>query len=299
MPYYFFLLTTFFCSSITTAPTFTPISFTSEKFEQQVLAYKPTQREGVTDAQFAQATMILRENVRQTENDPTTFNRADYFNTLVAFLQLQEPTIHIDLALDKFLKSEGSCEYLQEFGKMMDAKVYDPIRTRWNEAKALCPTVKETISTPQEYAQAEGLKEGLLQEIAAISEQDGQYRAGQVDNWAAKQGPLDKQNQVQIDQLYKQHQQYLGKTLVGARFETTMWAVIQHAPIAYMEKYLPVLHQAFLAKELSEGPFRMFLDRYYGLRHGYQLFGSQSSGFGFELADEATRQKIEQQYGLK
>ena len=41
----------------------------------------------------------------------------------------------------------------------------------------------------------------------------------------------------------------------------------------------------------------MFVDRYYGLKYGYQVFGSQS-GFGFELADPKTKEKIENDLGL-
>jgi len=42
----------------------------------------------------------------------------------------------------------------------------------------------------------------------------------------------------------------------------------------------------------------MLIDRFYGLKYGYQIFGSQS-GFGFEMADEETRKKIELKYGIK
>ena len=74
--------------------------------------------------------------------------------------------------------------------------------------------------------------------------------------------------------------------------------MIQHAQVETMGRYLPVVHQAFLSGELAAGPLKMLIDRYYGLKYGYQIFGSQT-GFGFDLADEQTREAILEQYQLE
>ena len=42
----------------------------------------------------------------------------------------------------------------------------------------------------------------------------------------------------------------------------------------------------------------MLIDRFYGSKYGYQVFGSQS-GFGFELADDKKRKEIEIKYGIE
>ena len=77
-----------------------------------------------------------------------------------------------------------------------------------------------------------------------------------------------------------------------------MWAVIQHSNPELMAEYLPIIQDAVKEKELDETPFKMLIDRYYGLKYGYQIFGSQS-GFGFKLADEETRIKIEKKYQIE
>jgi len=77
-----------------------------------------------------------------------------------------------------------------------------------------------------------------------------------------------------------------------------MWAVIQHSNLEMMERYLPVIQKAVKDKELNIVPLKMLIDRFYGLKYGYQIFGSQS-GFGFEMADEKTRKEIELKYGIE
>lgn len=56
----------------------TPL-FTPENFAAEVLTYQPPQRAGVSDSDYDFAKMVLRENIRQTNNDPDAFDRSDYF----------------------------------------------------------------------------------------------------------------------------------------------------------------------------------------------------------------------------
>jgi hypothetical protein len=76
-----------------------------------------------------------------------------------------------------------------------------------------------------------------------------------------------------------------------------MWSVIQHSNPEMMEKYLPIVNKAVENNDLDKTPLKMLIDRYYGLKYGYQIFGSQN-GFGFKMADDETRNKIIKQYGI-
>jgi hypothetical protein len=102
-----------------------------------------------------------------------------------------------------------------------------------------------------------------------------------------------------IDALYKKYETYIGRSLVGKKFENVMWAVIQHSNIDMMERYLPVIKKAVTDKEIEVGPLKMLIDRFYGLKYGYQIFGSQGEGFGFKLADEKTKNEIKIMYGIE
>lgn len=138
----------------------------------------------------------------------------------------------------------------------------------------------------------------LVSLIISVAESDVKYRRGSIPNWYAKQKPLDAKNQSIIDSLYEVHQTYVGRSLVGDKYEYVMWSVIQHSNLETMEKYLPVLAKAVKEEELGLIPFKMLLDRYHGLKFGYQIYGTQR-GFDFGRADEETKQEIERKYGIE
>jgi len=107
----------------------------------------------------------------------------------------------------------------------------------------------------------------------------------------------DLKNQKPIDSLYNIHKTHLGSSLVGEKYKSIMWLVIQHSNVKMMEKYLPIIHQAVQNNELGEGPLKMLIGRFYGLKYGYQIFGSQS-GFNFKDDDKATSDAIKKKYNL-
>jgi hypothetical protein len=274
-------------------------SFTTAGFEAQALAYQPEQRPDVSDKSFEFGKMVLGETVRQTENDPKAFNRADYFNILVALISLQEPEKDVRLAWQKFLSSEGHCEYLIDPG--MKASFFKKprpsfIKEGWNKATAAClenGAEPEDHPAPEAYASKNGLNSSLLKRIADISDDDQRYRKGDYDS--AKQTPLDRKNERLINQLYDQYGSYLGTTLVGKAYNSVMWSVIQHSRLATMERYLPVIHKAVQAGELPETPLRMLIDRIHANKTGKQVFGSQG---GVPLLPESERKEIMKQFGI-
>lgn len=77
-----------------------------------------------------------------------------------------------------------------------------------------------------------------------------------------------------------------------------MWTVIQHSNTEMMEEYLPIIQNAVNEKGLDEGALKMTIDRYYGLKYGFHVFGSKT-GFGLELADDKMKKEIELKYGIE
>jgi len=275
--------------------------FTTAEFESQALAYSPIQRAGVSDESFDFGQMVLSETVRQTKNNPRDFTRTDYFNVLTALISLQEPEVAIKLAWQKFVASDGSCEYLTSDrfkDGFLSKDLPDYITTAWAEAEATCVRngnigVKPRPD-PETYAAENELDVTLLKQIAKITEDDQRYRKGTYE--PEKQTPLDRKNERLIDELYARYGTYLGTSLVGEAYNSVMWAVIQHSRPATMERYLPVVHAAVRAGELGEGPLRMLIDRVQVNKTGKQVFGSQ---VGVPLLPEADRKRIERLYGIE
>lgn len=270
-------------------------------FESQVLAYKPVINSNISREDFDYASMILRETIAATRNNPENFNLADYFNVLSAFLTMKESESNIKLAFEKFRNAKGSCEYVLSFENSIKTNPkFDIIRADYEEKLNECKSnpMAEQEFDIQEYCTSNNLSIDLVQKINQVNIDDQKYRNESSKELKPEQQKLDKQNQEIINLLYNKHKTYIGRSLVGEKFESVMWAVIQHSNPELMAEYLPIIQNAVKEKELDETPFKMLIDRYYGLKYGYQIFGSQS-GFGFKLADEETRKKIEKKYQIE
>ena len=274
-----------------------PISseFTWENFDQNILSYSPQKQAHVSQKDYDRGMTILRETRSNTQHDPANLNAADYWNICIAFLKMQEPKAHLEIAFRKGTQDPSVfCEYIAAFGDpIFDQALPELFEIFYQKCGSSELGAKEKRKT----AIPSHLDKNLVNLIRDIHEQDRQYRTKKPVDWE-KQTRLDQQNQHLIDSLYQVYHQYIGKSLVGAEHESVMWAVIQHASTDIMAKYLPVIHQAVQTGELHVAPFKMLLDRYYGLTKGYQLFGSQQ-GFGFEMATEEQRATIMKLYNLK
>lgn len=274
--------------------------FDYPNFENQLISYEPTQNPNTSEKDYNYGVMIIKETKTSIKNNPKNFNIADYFNVLSAFLNLKESKENINLAFQKFKDAEGSCEYFLQFENSVEKNSkYDIIRAEYNEQLVKCKseTVPKKELDLSKYCKTYGLNLPLVEKINKVNIDDQKYRTNPTSELLAKQQKLDKQNQITIDSIFNIYKSYVGRSLVGKKYESVMWAVIQHSDVEMMERYLPIVQKAVSKKELDLTPFKMLIDRYYGFKYGYQIFGSQS-GFGFKLADDKKRKEIELKYGI-
>lgn len=286
---------TFSCSQ---AQTKSP-NFTIENFDLEFLKYIPVQKEGISKKSFEHGKMIILETQKLIKGDPKNYNVADYWNIATAFSTLQESKENIKTAFLKASESEGVCDYYESFENVKNH--FDRhFPELYNQKKLLCENVESEDEDfdPKSYSSKNNLDQDLVKLISEIKERDRKFRKTNYQDNIRKQQELDLINQKIIDSLYLQYKSYIGKSLVGKKFENEMWAVIQHSNLGMMEKYLPIIHKAVKAKEVEQGILKMLLDRYYGLKHGYQIYGSQS-GFGFSMATEKQRKDVELKYGIE
>jgi len=273
-------------------------AFTYENFEKEILNFKPEKKQEVSQEKFNYASMILSETKKATKENPDNFNLADYFNILFAFLNLDVPDDALDIAYKKFSSTPGSCEYLISFkDKVNQGTIYDRIRSRYMADLDKCNGLPKKAEQPdQKNDRTEKLP--LVKLMDDILKQDQQFRSTGLPNEdsATKQKKFDIKNQESIDSLFKVHRTYVGKSMVGEKYQSVMWIVIQHSDLGRMEKYLPIISKATLSKELPEVNLKMLIDRIYAIKYKYQIFGSQG---GVKLADEKTIQSVRAQYNLK
>jgi len=275
---------------------------TYQNFEVNFFNYTPIMKPGVSEKLFEWAQFVISQTKKELNNDINEYNVVHYLNILSAFEALHEDIEIIEIAMRKFAESEGSCDYILNY---KDKFTFDDrLPELYNFYFEECQNKISMDTTPEfnieKYIEANMYNSELVHAINEISIDDQKYRNGNDEKaYRDLQPSLDLNNQIRIDSLYKQYNTYIGKSLVGKKFESVMWSVIQHSNPEIMEKYLDIIHKAVLDKELHVTPFKMLIDRLYGLKYGYQVFGSQGGGFDFKLADEKTRNEILKKYNIE
>lgn len=261
--------------------------------------YFPEKKDEISEENYRKAINTLNRTYEAIKKDSNHFNYMDHLNIATAFVMLKEPKEKVlnqfELAKAENLENTAilfpqiySKESLIDYYSSME---YDSIVQKLNEITA---NKKEKALDIVAYAEQHQFDLDLVRLMADISEKDQKYRFTK-DNWQ-KQQVLDSLNMVSIDSLYNQYLTYIGLKMVGKKFNTAMWAVIQHADLERQEFYLPIIHQAVKDGELASTPLKMLIDRIYRGKYGNQIFGSQSNG---DLADDETIRQVKLKYGLE
>lgn len=278
------------------------ISLTACKSQNQEefvveLDYYPEQREGVSDEDYRKWTRSLERTYEQIKSDSGNIVYADHLNLATAYVNLKDPKSkvfnHWRLAQEEDIESTaelfpmiyGSPEVLE--GYLTEAE-YDSLLEKFALVVA---NKKEIKIDPKRYALENNLDVELVKLMSYLKEKDQEFRMSDMD----RQQLIDQRSIQIIDSLYSVYGKYIGNSLVGDEFQSTMFLVVQHSDLDHQEKYLPVIHEAVHDNELHPTPLKMLIDRVYKKKYGYQIFGSQAGG---ELADDATIEQVKQEYGL-
>lgn len=268
-------------------------NWTHENFESKFITYVPVKKENVSDKNFSFGEMVVLETKKNIKGKPENFNYADYWNATTALYALNEEKEIWKISLRKMGESKGGCEYLESFKEQ--SRFYNDSKELYDSLILKCSSFlnqKEIAFDLSDYTKKNGLDFELVNIIKSMSDNDQKFRSLDME----KQHDIDFKNQKIIDSLFQSYKTYIGKSLVGDKYESAMWAVIQHSNLEMMEKYLPIIQSAVKEKELSVVPFKMLIDRVYYIKSGYQIFGSQT---GVELMDKKTRTEIAKKYGVE
>ncbi|MFI8380403.1 DUF6624 domain-containing protein [Leeuwenhoekiella sp. NPDC079379] len=268
--------------------------FTYSNFETEILAYTPPQRKDVSNTDYATGKMVLSQTKIAVKNNIKNFNTADYWNIIYAFRKLNESKSDWILAFKKMSESSKGCEYLNSFKN--NAVFYNEIKELYDDYLIKCELKSVEVFNLSHFISQNKYNKNLVELLDLIYKDDQKYRQDTSYNHLAKQQILDSKNLKKIDSLYNSYNKYIGKSLVGEKYSTVMWLVVQHSNIEKMESYLPILDKAVKSKELNSVPLKMLIDRVYTIKYNHQIYGSQS---GVELADQKTRTAVMKQYSLE
>lgn len=261
-------------------------------FEEFVLELDPIKKSSLSDSRFNRGTSILKRTQKAIREDFNKFTVTDYWNITLAFALLDLPKEYINLSFEKGIEKNRNsiCEYLNI--SLKDSKnnfnlLKEALGDKYVEFLNSCdPIPVENEFDISKYVLQNNLDLNLVKLIDEIKIDDQKFRSPYIHG---KQKTLDDQNFKLIDSLFDVHKQYVGKSLVGDKYDFVMWMVIQHSNIESMKKYLPIIQNAVKKGELHCTPFKMLIDRVYTIENGYQIFGSQG---GVEIITDAEEREL-------
>ena len=131
------------------------------------------------------------------------------------------------------------------------------------------------------YAKAQSYNRELAAELDTIYKADQQYRSqhpliGSKEDKENmdRQSVLDYKNLQKVEAIFARYG-YPGKTLVGEKYMSAAFLVIQHNDLEAQEKYLPLLTRAAEKGELKSSSLAILIDRIKVGKGEKQVYGSQ------------------------
>ena len=267
----------------------------SVDFDEFILNYNPEMSD-IDNETYKSALNIIREQKKYYEANGK-FVFSNYWNIGTALGKLNESTELIQKSFNEAILSDklGMCQYIDVMTGM--GNVFEErIPKLYNEFKEQCSTSKS--SKPfniEKYANEKSLDKELIKAISKVQVNDSKYRVNVEIDWS-KQNTLDYKNQEIIDSLFGVHKEYIGRKYVGQKYESVMFLVIQHADLAYMEKYFDLIVKAVEEEQLDSNSLKYILDRISTRKNDYQYFGTQS---GVKYANKEEIEEIRKKYSIQ
>ena len=162
---------------------------------------------------------------------------------------------------------------------------------------------KQNIPLKRELAAMRESDQGPRRAIGPTQQRYG-AKSPQLDSLYQQMQLHDAQNEARVKAIVAQYG-WPGTSLVGRGGSTTAFLVIQHADLATIQQYLPLIRQATARGELDKQSLALMEDRVLMYQNKPQVYGSQvrtSATTGkaefFPIADEARVDERRAQMGL-
>ena len=269
------------------------MNFVYDTYSQ--LGYYPPKSENVNESDYRRGKYMLQNTYAQA-NGAKNGLAIYHWNIAAAYIVMGQPkdTIFNFLIKSKEVDESKFCQIALINSKALhgieNTKFYKLFGDRYKALVGDCSEAMKLKEPDTLEIIPEGLNKKLIYKLREIDKLD------QTDRYnPAIQKPLDDRNIMAIEAIIEKYG-YPGRKLVGEKYESIAWLVIQHAELPYQEKYLPLIHKAVLNEELSETPLKMLIDRIYVKKTGLQIFGSQG---GVDFADDKTIADVKAKYSLK
>jgi len=159
-----------------------------------------------------------------------------------------------------------------EFKYLHETPFYDRVQVAYRDSAIAAGLDLELIEEFKIIAETDQTQR---REMRPISEKYG-WESPQMDSLWKIQSYSDSVNTLRITQLIDERG-YPGKSLVGTKYQSTAFLVIQHADHEVQLKYLDVLKAAADAGEVRWSSIALLIDRVRQGEGKMQIYGSQVS----------------------
>lgn len=238
----------------------------------------PPQYAGVDDEKYEKYSSLLRISREDTKSGDESASYTGWHNTYIAYWHLKAPadTIfkYVHFAINSSAYFECQSIEANQYGLKKRLEFI-------SEYEASC-----VYERCREYYQQ--LDSSLMRELEEIYKMDDELRVEldrsgnsrfdqsnmlSNDLWR-RQLIRDSINQIKIARIIEK-KGYPGNKMVGNDLAGITFLVIQHAPLEYQKKYMPVVWQAVHAGQLDKKYYAYLLDRVNMFEKKKQIYGTQ------------------------
>lgn len=273
------------------------------------LDYFPEYNESVSKEKYNWGKEVLKNSYAQI-NGGNDICYADYWNVAVAYASMgvDKQVVFKFLKKSKSSDKEDFCiivnESNDEKNGVENTRFYKLLGVMYKELVSDChgfknepPTIEEMMKM-KDSIDLNKCNGSLIDVLIVNIEKDQRYRysTSVYDNNKSKQDSLDRVVQANMIKILDQFG-YPGKDIVGEPFMNYASLMIEHGgALAYQEKYLPMVAEAYQKGQVDRTALSMLIDRVYWRKTGKQIFGSHIS-VPFHTNEVIT--KVKRKYNLE
>jgi len=129
------------------------------------------------------------------------------------------------------------------------------------------------------------VRDQTLRQLYVDAEEKFGRGSEEMDYFWSLVSEQDSLNELEVIAIIDKHG-WVGKSVVGGQANSTIWLVIQHAPLSVQEKYLPMLEASVKEGESRGSHLALLADRIQMRNEKPQTYGSQIT------RDEVTEEQI-------
>lgn len=231
-------------------------------------------------------------------------NISDYYNTACSWALSGNSENAFEYLMLSIQKGQKNKEWMQTDKDLISLRglpkwkeILDMIQLNIDEYE------KDFDKPLQKKLEKIRLKDQVLRQLYKEAEEKFGRDSEYMNTFWEMMREQDSINELQVLKIIDE-KGWVGRSIVGAKANATLWLVIQHAPLEIQEKYLPLLKESVKKGESSGSNLALLEDRILMRNNKPQIYGSQvkrdenGKGYFHEILDPEYVNQRREEIGL-